>query len=297
MPRPGERPVTDAQLEALVAVADHGSFTRAAAHLRMTQSAVSHAVAALESSLRVKLLVRDAGGARLTGTGERTVERAREVLRLKALMRQEAEATRGLRKGMVRVGSFGVTASRHLLPPILQSFSRRYPGIAVQVSEGTDQEVEQWLRQERLDLGFVTLPSDGFDTTYLAEDEMLVVLPADHPLAVAPRIDARRLTPYPFIMSTGGCEPAVQQILDEEPMDVRYQIREVNTIVEMVRDGAGITIKPTLSLPDPLPTGVIARPLDPPRPRLVGLAVARRKNLSPAAHAFLRVAASHRQDR
>jgi DNA-binding transcriptional LysR family regulator len=295
MAQRSRRSITDAQLQALVAVVDQGSFMGAARQLRMTQSAVSHAIAGLEEALRVGLLDRSARGVRLTAVGERTVQRAREVLRLKALMWQEADAARGLREGVVRVGSFGPTASRHLLPPMLEGFSARYPELSVQVVEGSDPEVEAWLREGKLDVGFVTLPHGEFDTLLLAQDEMVVVLPAAHPLAARERIRPGELAGSPFILSTGGCEPAVQEILDEHRPDVRYRIREVHTLVEMVARGAGLSVKSTLSLPDPLPPGVVLRPLDPPRLRRVGLAVVDRKALSPAAIAFFRNASLHRR--
>jgi DNA-binding transcriptional LysR family regulator len=283
--------MTDAQLQALVAVADHGSFTAAARHLRTSQSAVSHAITGLEQSLGVSLLRRTARAVRLTDIGERTVARAREVLALKAAMRQEAEAARGLRRGTLRVGSFGASASRRLLPPILATFARRHPDVAVLVSEGTDQEVEGWLRAGTVDVGFVTLPND-LDTLPLWRDEYCALLPAGHPLARQPRVRPAELAHDPFVMSTGGCEPAVRDALGGVPVDVRFQIRETGTIVETVARGAGVSIVPEMSLPEPLPAGVVVRPLDPPRPRTVALAVVKRSAASVLARAFLRVAAA-----
>lgn len=288
------RPVTDAQLQALLAVADQGGFTAAARHLQMSQSAISHAVAALEKALQVELLVRSARGVQLTDVGRRVVEHAREVLRHKALMRQEAESAGGLRDGAVTVGSFGPTASRQLLPPLLQHFRHRYPGLEVRVLEGSDQEVEQWLREGRVDLGFVDLPNEEFDAAYLARDEWVAVLPATSPLAAQARIQPAQLSTYPFILSTGGCEAQIQRLVSENDYEIRYQIREVQMIVEMVAQALGVAIKPALSLPDPPPPGVVYRPIDPPRPREVGLACANRNKLSPAARAFLKVAHSHR---
>ena len=282
--------MTDAQLQAFVAVAEQGSFTIAGRQLGLTQSAVSKAVTGLEESLRVALLIRHARGVHLTDVGQRMVVRAREILHLKALMRQDAEATSGLRQGSVRVGSFGISSSRHLLPPMLEAFSRAYPGIPVTVIEGSDQEVEHWLREGRVDVCFVTLPSEEFDTIRLAQDEMTAVLPANHPLAAETRIAPRQLSQYPFIMSTGGCEPAVRELLCEAPLRVRYHIREGHTILALIQQGAGVTIMPSLALPNPLPEGVVCRPLDPPSPRAIGLAVAGRKEASPACRAFLKVA-------
>lgn len=290
-----QRPVTDAQLQAFVTVVDQGGFTPAARQLQMSQSAVSHAVAALEKSLQVDLLVRNARGVQPTDIGRRVAEHAREALRRKALMRQEAETASGLREGVVTVGSFGPTSSRHLLPPILQGFAQRHPGLEVRMIEGSDQEVEQWLREGRVDLGFIDLPNDEFDAAYLARDEWVALLPADCPLASQHRIRPPQLSDYPFILSTGGCEEWVQKLLSQNSCEIRYQIREVQMIVEMVGQGLGVSLKPALSLPDPPPPSVVYRPLLPSRPREVGLAFVNRNRLSPAARAFLKAADASRR--
>jgi DNA-binding transcriptional LysR family regulator len=285
--------MTDAQLRALIAVVDHGGFSAAARQLRTTQSAMSHAVAELEQSLRVTLLERSAHGVRLTEIGERTVEHARGVMQLKLQIEREAEAARKLQSGTLRVGSWGVSASRRLLPPILQAFARGYPGVSVELSEGTDQEIEEWLRAGTVDVGFVTLPSDEFDAIELARDQMMAILPASHPLAAHAAIDPAMLSGVPFIMCTGGCEPLILDSVRGAPLDVRFRIRDVDTIVGMIDQRMGVSVKPEMALPDPMPAGVVSRPLDPPRQRRIGLA-RRRGEITPACRAFLRVAESQR---
>jgi DNA-binding transcriptional LysR family regulator len=285
--------MTDAQLQALVAVADAGSFTGAATQLRMSQSAVSHAVAGLELALRVSLVRRGARGVQLTEAGEATARHAREILRLKTRIQEEADASRRLQRGTVRVGSFGVSASRALLPPLIEAFARGHPDIEVLVSEGTDDEVVEWVRDGTVDVGFVTLPNDEFETLAIAEDEIVLVLPTSHPLAGEKRIEPRRLEGEPFIMSTGGCEHLVRDAAADVTLDVRHRIRESDTILAMVSRGMGISIKPRLSLPDVPPPGIAFLPLEPPRLRQVALAVRRRDDASLACLAFLKLAAAH----
>lgn len=284
------RTITDAQLQALVAVVDHGGFTAAARQLRLSQSAVSHAITGLEQALKVALLTRTARGVQPTEVGERIVEYSREVLRLKALIREDARATRKRRRGILRIGSFGVSASRRLLPPLMDAFAHRYPEVTVSIVEGDDQQVEQWLRDGSVDIGFITLPNDDFDTLDLSRDEMNVLLPADHRLAAHAHIQPRDLGAEPFIMSTGGCEPAIRASVPGVSLDVRYRIRDNDTVVAMVARHAGISILPTLSLPEPLPAGVVHRPLAMPYHRSIALAVMRRETVSPACEAFLKLA-------
>lgn len=291
------RTMTDAQLQALVAVADQCSFTAAARQLRMSQSGVSHAINALEESLGVMLLKRQAQGVELTEIGQCVVEQGRQILQLKAQIRNDTEAVRKRQSGTLRVGSFGVSASRRLLPPLMKSFSRRYPGVTVLVLEGSDQEVEQWIRDGSVDIGFVTLPNEEFDTLYLSQDEMHVLLPANHPLARQSRIRPLDLCSSPFIMSTGGCEPAIRASAQRVKLDVRFRIRDNDTIVDMVAQQTGISILPTLSLPLTLPDAVVQRPLEHTHTREIGLAVASRKRASPACTAFLKLADATRSTR
>jgi DNA-binding transcriptional LysR family regulator len=160
----------------------------------------------------------------------------------------------------------------------------------VELIEGTDQEVEEWLRDGSVDVGFVTLPSEEFDATEMARDQMMAILPADHPLAGHARVEPRLLSEVPFIMCTGGCEPLILSAVRGAPLNVRFRIRDVDTIVGMIAQRMGVSVKPEMALPDPLPAGVVCRPLDPPRERRIGLAVRRRGDMTPACRAFMRIA-------
>lgn len=282
--------MTDAQLEALVAVAEARSFTGAARRLHLSQSAVSHAIASLEKSLRVTLVERTPRGVSLTGVGERVASHAQQALRAKATIQEEADAARKLQRGTLRIGSFGVSATRRLLPLLLESFTTQHPDLAVLVTEGTDAEVAQWLREGTMDAAFVTLPADEFETVLLAEDEMLAIMASDHPLAREKRVARDRLADHPFIMSTGGCEPLIREAADGRPLDISYRIREVDTIISMVVSGVGISAMPRLALADELPPGLAARPLVPPLPRQVAIAARRGAEVSHVGRAFLRVA-------
>ncbi|HEX6535054.1 MAG TPA: ATP-binding protein [Gemmatimonadaceae bacterium] len=117
--------ITDAQLRVLVAVADTGGFTEAARRLGLTQSAVSHAITTLERRLGVTLVERTARDVRLTGAGARALAHARELLRLEEALVRDAEGARRRHRARLRIASFGPTASRRLLPPLLDRFAAR----------------------------------------------------------------------------------------------------------------------------------------------------------------------------
>ncbi|MFE9825898.1 LysR family transcriptional regulator [Streptomyces sp. NPDC005791] len=122
------------RLAALVAVAEAGSITRAAARLGYTAPALSQQLAKLEREAGAALLVRHHRGARLTAAGELLAGRARRVLDEMDQARHELARLAGLSGGRLRVGTF-VTAGIHLLPPVLTAFRRSHPDVELAVTD------------------------------------------------------------------------------------------------------------------------------------------------------------------
>ena len=274
------------QLRLLVAIVETGSFTAAAAAFRMTQSAVSHAIAGLERELGVVLLDRTRQGIAVTEAGEHALAHARAILAHLEELQDEVAASSRLAGGKIRIGSFpSVTAG--ILPGILGPFHRRYPGVETVVLEGSDAEVVEWIRSRAVDVGVVTLPADGLDAMPLAVDRMLAVVPSAHPFADLPMIRAADLADEPFIMSTAGCEPLILACFRDAGClpRVRFRVGDVNAILAMVREGLGVTIIPELAVPPA--EGLCALPLDPPAMRHLGFAVRSLAGASPAVRAFL----------
>jgi LysR family hydrogen peroxide-inducible transcriptional activator len=169
-------------LQALVAVADCGTFSGAAELLGTVQSNVSSHVARLERELDVVLVDRSAG--RLTDEGEIVVERARRVIaELDALVTDVGSLGREV-VGTVRVGMIGTTA-RWLVPLLLARLADDYPQITVHVSDGTSTTLEPQLVTHGLDLAVVSLPvpDDELSASPLFEEDLMLVVPVDHPLA------------------------------------------------------------------------------------------------------------------
>jgi len=284
--------MTLAQLQALVTVIEHGSFTSASEVLGITQSAVSHAVASLESELGVTLIQRDRGGLALTDVGQRIVLQAREMLARAEIIRQEAAAACGLKAGKLRLGSFPSISAR-FLPGVLRLFRQRYPEIEILLLEGANEEVRAWIEARMVDIGVVTLPAEGVVAiTPIVHDEWLVIVPATHPLAQRSSVQIQRLAQEALILGSGGPVSLVQALFDESQvqMKLHLEVREIAAVLAMVQEGMGITIIPELALPSQLPSGLKSLHLRPPAWRHLALAVPSRDTLSPAANMFLQQA-------
>ncbi|WP_235533522.1 MULTISPECIES: LysR family transcriptional regulator [unclassified Roseateles] len=285
--------MTLGQLDLFVALVEAGGFTAAGARLGISQSAVSHAIKALEQALGTVLFDRRQSPPVPTAGALRLLPHARAMLSSAEAIRQEVQAEQGLKSGLLRIGSFGPSSSLCLLPRLLRAFALRHPGVEVRVDEEADGVIAQWLVDRRVELGFVTLPEDRFDTVHIASDEYVVVLPERHPLSAEAAIRAKQLDGQPFIASAAGCGDEIAHILAQagaRPLEL-FRLPQVLSVLGLVQQGLGVSVSVRMALPDAWP-GVTYRPLRPAVPRRVALAMLDRDKLSPAAQAFLKMASA-----
>ncbi|MER5642611.1 LysR family transcriptional regulator [Kitasatospora sp. NPDC002227] len=286
------------QCTVFVAIADTGSFTNAAKALAISQSAVSHSIAGLESSLGVALMTRDRGGVRLTEAGRRVLTHARALLLHAEQMRQAASVQPVPASASIRIGTSQSFAAR-LLPRLLTEYRARLPHVEISLREGTDRQITDWLRGYAVDIGIVTLPKENLTTIPLLRDEMFAVLPGGHPLAGSTELEVHELLDKHFIMPVGDSEPILRTVfrtVGREPV-VRYRVQEVNALLAMVAEGHGVTVVPELALPAVLPEGLRVIPFTPRIHRHLGIGVRTVARNSPTVAAFVTAAQSLAQGR
>ena len=286
--------MTLTQLEIFSLVAELHGFTAAANRLGISQSAVSHALKSLELELGVELLRRHQSQVELSDIGQQLLLRARAMLGLANTLRQEAADARGMKRGTLRIGSFGPTSSIKLLPLILQQYRAAHPGIEVHIDEGPDRQVLQWLEERRIDIGFVVLPEERFDTVALIEDQMVALLPADHPLAVHDSLSLKDLCDFPFVLTEAGSSELVSRLFTVARLtpNIRYRCSQLISTLDVVARGDGVTLVAEGSLPNQIDRRCVKKPLSPAVLRQVGLAVLDRRQASPATLAFIELAQS-----
>lgn len=275
-----------AQLRALVAVADEGSFTQAAVALDVTQPAISHAVAALEREVGHQLIDRGRAGVTLTAVGDAVVDEARTAVRAADRVAHLAVGAGAELAGELRVAGLASTDIA-VLPALLRRFRRLHPLSRVSLLEGSDEEVLDWVRRGVVDLGCVTTDADVVGPV-LAVDEYVAVVDPQHPLAGEPDVSIDELTDDPFVASSGGCEPFLQTLFDEVGVDFKptHRVNQLTTMLTMVSGGMGVTVLPSLLLDVDRPD-LVALPLRPRVPRSVLLGHRRNAVPHPLAKALL----------
>lgn len=278
------------QLEILVAIAETGSFTDAANRIGVTRSAVSHAIANLEAELGVTLLERERGGVIPTTIGNCVLQNARVILANVETIQQEAAAARGLNMGKLRIGIVS-SISPAIWGEILRKFRQEYPGIELVTFEGAGHEVEDWLRDSIVDVGFVLRESENIESVMIGRDEVRVLLPANHALHRRRSVRVEQIDGEPFILPKIACDFLQQDWFDVPQVQFRkqYEATEVQTLLAMVREGLGITMLPEMLLPAHL-EGVQVLSFEPALCFVFGVGVRSMRNASPAARMFVQSA-------
>lgn len=240
------------QLNAIVAIAEHGSFSAAADALSTVQSNVSAHVARLERELGATLFDRTA--ARLTEEGELVVDRARRINAEMQALLADVAAVRHEVSGTVQLGIIGTTA-RWLVPRLLEEMRARYPAVRIVIVDATSTSLEPRLLNGSLDLAVVTvpLPTRDLSTTPLFDEDLLLFVPDDHPAARRTKLGIRDLGDIELLLTpTGtGLRDPIEAVAAAHGVTLKAQaeLDGVRLIATLAIEGFGAAILPASAVP------------------------------------------------
>jgi DNA-binding transcriptional LysR family regulator len=235
------------QLQLFYAVARHGSVTRAAEEVHISQPAVSFQLAELERALGVPLLERAGRGIRLTEAGLVVYEHAARMVALAEDLERNIADLKGLRAGTLVVGA-STTLGEYLLPRPLGHFKERYPQIALDLRIANTGRITELLRRGELDLGFVgeVREAAGLTVEPFVEDTLVVIAAPHHTLACQPGRTLDDLRRYGFIAREAGS--ATREVAERylrghgiEPA-VLMELGSNEAVKQVVAAGLGIAV-------------------------------------------------------
>ena len=272
------------QLAAIVAVADHGTFSAAARALYTVQSNVSGHVAKLERELGAPLVDRSNGS--LTEEGVRVVERARRVLQEIDDIAADIASLDDDVSGDARIGVIGTTA-RWMMPQLLGAVAERHPRVHPIVSEGSTTTIVPGVLSGQLNAAIIHLPIDDPELVVepLFAEDLLLLAPAGHPLAGRDTMSLTELEDTPLLLPPKGA--ALRRVLDRAAGSVDVTLRAqaeidgVRLLASLAFDGYGAAIVPATAAPRQV-DGRFSRITVPELPRRV-VAFARRRRPAPSA--------------
>ncbi len=241
------------QLQAFLAVVDHGGFTAAARATHTVQSNISTHVARLERELEAILIDRSTGHP--TQEGEAVLARARRIQSELNAMEADVSSIQGAPRGTVRMGIIGTTA-RWITPLIAARLNVVAPDIHLVVADGTTSSHVLRILEGDLDLGLLSLPISDTEirTSPLFDEDHVVIAPTSHPLANRPGIvSLKELTEYELLMASPGTAfrnevDASFQAQDLQPR-VKCEIDGLRLLASLAFQGFGVAIVPATAAP------------------------------------------------
>lgn len=265
-------------------VADIGSFHKAADLLGLTPSAISHAIASMESELGFSVLTRSKSGISLTNYGEQLLPYVNAVLNSDESLQQAISELNGLKKGKVKIGVFSSVCT-NWLPDILDSFQEKYCEVSIEVFQGTYDEVFYWIKNGVVDLGFLSVSS--------AKDIPIEALYRDPLLCVVPKgmkrtgneeyMTIEEMREYQFVTQREGTDADIQNFLKENSLNIQsnYHVVDDLSTIALVAKGFGICLMPELVMRD-IPYEVDCYKVQPDACRIIGIAALNPEFMAPA---------------
>lgn len=274
---------------ALLKTVELGSISLAAEQMGYTQPAVSRMIADLEAQWKVELLRRNRSGLEPSAACLQLLPILRSLQADCDALNFAVSEIHGAHTGLVRVGIFTSVADMWI-PGLMKSFRQQYPKIEFElINMESYVEIESNIRQGKVDCGFVRLPTvHDLQVHFLMRDELVAVLPPDHPLADAPVFPVAQLADAPFIRLREKEDLEVSQFLDRIPdaPDFCYEVGSDHTALSLVEQGLGMTITHSLIANNPR-YNVVCKRFDRGQYRDIAIATAKNARLAGTTKLFV----------
>jgi DNA-binding transcriptional LysR family regulator len=234
-------------LQAFLSIAQRGSFQKAAAHLNLSQTAISHRMRKLEDELGVKLFARTTREVTLTRAGIEFLPKAQKAIAELEQSFDELKQQGAKRRDRLDIACLPAFAV-HYLPPILRRFHRTHPGVEVRIFETPSAAIAELVETGEVEFGLSMISTNRWDLDVeaIGEAPLALACPADHPLAKKRSVAWKELRDTPLIRV--GTKTAIRPIIDDTMSAARlapnwrYEVQHVETAVHLVEAGLGLAI-------------------------------------------------------
>ena len=281
------------QLEAVLALAEYGSFVAAAAHLRISQPALTRSVKRLEAALGVRLFERSTRRVQITAAGREFAAVAERMLADLGITVQSVREVSEERRGLVVISTV-MSVAGGLLPGIVAAYRADRPGVEIHVREGVHATVIEDVRSGVADFGIGSvdeLPEFAVGTA-LGRETFCAVVPARHKLAAKRQVSLSDLAGQPIVALP--TESRTRRTIDAAAATAGLTLRQMVTVTQiatllgLVGAGVGVGLVPKGAVLGPMGRGLRVIPLGPPLlTRRLGLIALRERDPTPAASGFL----------
>ncbi len=277
------------QLQYAVAVSETLSFRKAAALCHVSQPSLSAQLALMEDALGLPLFERDRQRVLITAAGAAMLERARQILREVDDLQQLARQSKDPLAGTLRIGVIP-TMSPYLLPRISTAFRSQHPQLSVVWIEDKTETLVSHLAEGTLDAAVMALEAELGDLEHevIGSDPFVLATPVGHPLGAKafPAKPSELRDASTLLLDDGHCfrTQALAVCASAKAHELAFRATSLSTLVQMVADGAGVTLLPTMAVAtETTRARICIRPFATPGPkRTVALVWRKRSPLAPS---------------
>ncbi|MBF0447562.1 MAG: LysR family transcriptional regulator [Magnetococcales bacterium] len=223
---------SDTRLRVFHSVAKHLSFTRAAEELLLTQPAVTFQIRQLEEHFNTRLFDRHHNRITMTEAGVMVFNYAERILELYRETEKAINEMTGMTRGIVKLGA-STTIGEYILPLILSSYHESFPSVRVRMTVDNTRLILRKLEDATIDLGMVEGPvkNKNIQISPCLEDELILILPPNHPLAHMSEIPIGDLKPYPFVSREEGS--GTRAVIAEHMLKAGFNYEDLNMVLEL----------------------------------------------------------------
>lgn len=276
--------------KALVETVNRGSITAAAEVLGYTQPGISRMIRSLEEEWGIRLLERGRKGITATDEALRLYPLCLSVLEKQGVLDQTVAQIKGSTVGTIRIGGY-LSVLTSWIPELLQALREAHPGLEFQVFEGNAEELLQMMRNNEIDVGFLSSSApEDFQFIPLYRDPIVVVMPEGHPLSKKEKVTPEDLTRYPFLIKPEHAYGTLKDLLHNQSAVAKsaFSVKTDNALLGFVRKGMGIGVVGEMVAKND--ETITYRHFDKEYYRILGMAVPHWKPVAPALQTFLREA-------
>ncbi len=251
-------------MRVFITVADKKNFSKAAKALSLTQPAVSFQIQTLEQYYQTMLFDRVNRHVKLTAAGELLLDYAVHMNNLQAELERNMQQLTGHVKGELLIGA-STTIGEYILPYVVGSFKQDYPDVNVTIQIMNTKDIGTAVGTKAFDLGIIEGPLDLTESMLaFLEDELVLAMPADHPLASKESITLEELKTLPYITREPGSGSRL--IFEQALIDADFDIEDLNIVMELgsttsiksaIMGGLGISTISKWAIQDLVRTGKV----------------------------------------
>lgn len=274
--------------EAVIEILKKGSLSEAAKSLGITQSAITQALKNLEDEFGFKILIRNKGGISLTKNGEQIYDALFNTVDAKKRLYKIIDEINANQINTIKIAAFKSVAV-NWLPSIMKEFQKKYPDTEFKLYDGNYEDIEEYIKNKSVDIAFISVPiSTKCDYIPIFDDEILAVLPKNHPMANLERFPVSQFAKEPVVSLIDSTNQDAQRIFDSNHIvpDIKFKTADDYAMIAMVESELGICISQKLILRNDN-HNVVALSLTPPAKRKIAIAIPEPVTLKPIVNDFI----------